>query len=171
MIAIAASPLLALSAADELQQIQAKAAGEVGLVLLSIGLVLGGVYGYRHILPKVLNWRRRNKRTREHMDQRELKLKEMVADMLVDGVLDRQVEGQISTQEANKLFAWLSDQLDIPGLVPSKARAEIVKRGIKARRAKKINETPVNIPGPKPGEAVPYTPPKKRLWSIRSKSV
>lgn len=170
MIAIAASPLLALSAADELQQIQAKAAGEVGLVLLSIGLVFGGVYVYRHILPNVLNWRRRRKRTREHMDNREIKIKEMIADDLVDLVLNRQVKGELSDQEGRKVFAWLSDRLDIPGLVPSKARAEIVKQGIKARRAKKINETPVNIPGPKPGEAVPYTPPRRK-WSIRSKSV
>lgn len=159
--------LLALNVqAVEMREVASPiSAGEVGAVLVGVAIFLGVCYATQYYLPKIKMWRRIRKMRREDMDTRENKLREYVQDILGDGILKLQVDGKVSNQEAGKVFSWLSDRLDLPDLVPTSHRSEIVKDSIRRRRATTKKE-PVPIPGPKPGEAVPFTPPKGRAWKM-----
>lgn len=134
----------------------------VGVLLLGVGGALGAAYIEKRWWPV---WKakreakrfaksetlRKAKRVREAMDIREVRLREMLSEMITDGVLDRQVKGELSNQEGKKLLADLSLRLNLPDLVPLKSRKEIVKQEIKARFHKGLykrnpleerNETP-----------------------------
>lgn len=137
-------------------------AGETGLVLLGVGATMWLHYIYK-MYP---SWRqqraeraflrseeeRKKKRTQEAMDIREVRLREMLSEIITDGILDRQVKQELSDQEGKRLMRELSLKLNLPDIVPQKTRSKIVKQEIKARRAKGIHKK-VAIPGDPPTPA------------------
>ena len=151
-------------------------AGETGLVLLGVGLALGLHYIYK-MYPTWMQQRavraferseleRKTKRTREAMDIREVRLREMLTAMITDGILDRQVNGEISDQEGKKLLMEISTKLNLPDLVPLKTRAKIVKLAIKGR----LNKADKKPRGPKPVKVLrEKTRPEKAVGKLVSK--
>lgn len=116
----------------------------VGIGLLSAGLALGFAYLEKRWWPNVkVRWgawkfarseyTRKATRTREAMSNRELKLREMIGDIIVDGLLRAGVRGELSLQEERKLYKWLADALKMPDLVPQKSRADDIKKEILSR--------------------------------------
>lgn len=76
---------------------------------------------------------RKAMRTQEAMDKREVRLREIIGEIISDGLLDREINGEISWQELKKVCQEFSTKMNMPDLVPAAARADIVKDEIKAR--------------------------------------
>lgn len=144
-----------------LQELQVPlTAGEVGLVALGVGITLGASY-----LTRIFwKWRdarlaleaersRKALRLQEAMGNRQNRLKELVTEMICDGLFEAEFAGKISEQEMKKLYKEFSEKMELPELVPTKTRSKIIKQEIKARRAKGFYLVRNKIPGPKPGEA------------------
>jgi len=77
--------------------------------------------------------KRKKMRTKEAMDKREVRLRELLGEIIVDGLLDLGVQGKLSIQEEKRLTIWASQKLGIPDLVSQKLRFETIKQEIKAR--------------------------------------
>lgn len=112
------------------------------LLAIAIGLLVNHAYLYylpvwkaRRAAKKFAKSEalRKAKRTKEAMDKREVRLREILGEIITDGILDRQVKEEISDQEMRKLMAEASQKLGIPELVPLKTRSEIVKREVRRR--------------------------------------
>ncbi len=137
-------------------------AGEVGAVLVGTGLLLGSAYLFKQWvklrdvrLAAKAEKTRKDMRLQQAMGSRQDRLREILTEIIDDGILDAEMAGKISEQEMKKLLKEMSEKLDLPELVPTKTRSKIVKQEIKARRAKGFYKTCSPIPGPKPGEATP----------------
>ena len=118
--------------------------GHIGFGLAMLGTGMLAAYAERYWLPAWKTKRaakafakseakRKAMRLREAMDKREARLREMLAEILVDGILDRQVLNELSDQEGKKLYKLVSEKLDIPDLVPRQTRFDIVKAEIRSR--------------------------------------
>lgn len=151
-------------------------ADEAGLVLLGVGAALG----LRYIIKMYPTWmqqravraferselERKTKRTQEAMDKREVRLREMLTEMITDGMLHLSVKQEISDQESKRLLAEISQKLNLPDLVPPKTRAEIVKLEIKGR-LRKAEKKPR---GPKPVKVFrEKTRPEKAVGKLVNK--
>lgn len=76
---------------------------------------------------------RKAMRTKEAMEKREAMLRDIVGQMISDGLLEKEFTGEISWQELRRLCKDISQRLNMPDLVPAKVRADTVKQEIKAR--------------------------------------
>lgn len=131
--------------------------GDVGLVLFSSGVL----FGLLHIHKQWPKWEqkwdarrfakaealRKKKRTKEAMDNREVQLRMLLSDIITDGLLTAGANQKISLQEEKRLLKELSMKLNLPDLIPTKTRSEIVKQEIKARRAKGFYKQKAKLPG------------------------
>jgi len=123
---------------------------EVTGVVVVIGLILGAYEWHRR-------WTKR-KGYRMAVEQERQKIKELLTEGLGDLVLQAEVDGKLSMQQGDRLYQWLSDQLGLPDLVPTKRRAKIVKNEIKARRhSPKYKVEKPRIPGK------PLTAPREKF--------
>lgn len=134
-----------------ISQAQSLTAGDIGIILTTVGLLLGTAYLYRR-------WRKR-RGYRMVVRERMTKNNRLLADIINDGLFEAECAGKISNQEVLKLYAEMAKKLDIPDLVPKKKLAQIVKAELKANRNSSKNSKArahkPNIPGPKPNEIVP----------------
>ena len=80
----------------------------------------------------------------------------LLLDILTDGVLDAEVKGVLSRQEADQLFLELQQRLGLDDLIPKKRMQYIVKEGLKRAKGKRedlIRKGKIkkpDIPGDKP---------------------
>lgn len=159
-----------------LQDVPTPTAGQWGLLVLAVGMGMAIPYIEKTWWPK---WkakreakrlakselRRKTRRTREAMDIREVRLQELLCDMIVDGLLKYDVEGKISGQEHRRLIKEFGEKMGLNDLLNTKGRAQMIKDAIIRRLARDIHNVntvtvdkcgrrAVNtkIPGPKPGE-------------------
>lgn len=143
-------------------------AGQAGVLFLSAGLLLGLYSLYRKKFSREARTNaRRLKGERKAMDIRQVRLREILTEIIADGLLDRGIKGELSLQEEHKILKEVSAKLDLPDLISTKSRSKIIKQEIKARRAKGYNK-PVKIPGPKIGETTSTVVKVARYW--RSKA-
>ncbi len=136
MNAIVKVPLLAIST-EQHRQISQDLAGEIGIGLLAVGLLLGAVYVVRRLPIWWDRWSKHRllqERRKQLMGSRETELHRKVQDLLGDGLLTWSVNGDINHQEERKLCEWLAEQLDMPELVPPESRSDKVKKQIMANR-------------------------------------
>lgn len=84
----------------------------------------------------------------------------LLLDILTDGVLDAEVKGVLSTQEADQLFLELQQKLGLDDLIPKKRMQAIIKAGLKRAKGKREDlkrrgkyKKP-NIPGDKPPQEI-----------------
>lgn len=159
-----------------LPEVELPSAGQVGLLLVAVGLALMIPYIEKDMWPSVKAWWgakqfakseriRKQKRTKEAMDIREVRLQELLCDMIVDGLLKYDVDGKISGQEHRRLLKEFGTKMGLKELLSTKGRKEEIKEGIIKRlvsnRHDKVTMTAdrcgrrqvtTKIPGPKPGE-------------------
>ena len=112
---------------------------EAGGVVLALGLLAGA-----------FEWHRRyckGKGYRMALKVRDRKKKEILSQVINDGLFEAECKGILSNQEVNGLYNELSVKLNLPDLVPAKRRVKIVKSEIKARLHKGEHKTRPHIPG------------------------
>lgn len=119
----------ALAEAALINQLPEVSAGNIGVSLLTVGIVAALVVVYR-------DWRKR-KGFRMILKDRNDKKRSILMDILTDGILDRQVKGEISDKEGAELLALCSKKLDLYDLVPKKRIASVVKSSLKNDRRKR----------------------------------
>ena len=153
MIAIAAGPVLALTANESVVGMQ-NALGLIGASLIVLGV---GAYVLLQApiwWDKWSQYRLTQTRRKKIMGDRELKLRRTVQDIIFDGLLQKCVENDISNQENDMLLRWVGEQLDLPELIPTKDRSEAVKKQIIANRSRMAKVKP-NLPDGKNGKFGP----------------
>ena len=159
-----------------LPQVELPSAGQVGLLLLAVGLGLTLPFLEKNVWPKVKEWwgarkfakserLRKQKRTKEAMDNREARLNEMMCELIVDGLLQLDVAGKISGQEHRKKLKEFGLKMGLNDLIATKSRKDEIKDGIIKRIVSEVHAKTFKtvdkcgrrmvttaIPGPKPGE-------------------
>lgn len=103
--------------------------GNVGVALLTMGIIAACVVVYR-------DWRKR-KGFRMILKDRNDKKHAVLLDILTDGILDRQMKGEISNKEGAELLALCAKKLELYDLVPKKRIASVVKSSLKNDRRKR----------------------------------
>lgn len=159
-----------------LPHVEAPTMGQVGLFLVALGVALTIPYLEKDAWPKVKAWwgarqfekserLRKQKRTKEAMDIREVRLNELMCELIVDGLLKLDVEGKISGQEHRKKLREFGEKLGLTDLLSTKGRKEEIKESIIKRLVSDVHakvtttsdrngrrKVTTSIPGPKPGE-------------------
>lgn len=159
-----------------LPDVQLPTAGQWGILLIAVGMGMMVPWLEKDIWPSVKAWRgarqfakserlRKQKRTKEAMDIREVRLQEMLCELIVDGLLKLDVEGKISGQEHRKFLKEFGTKMGLADLLSTKSRKEEIKEGIIKRLVRDVHskvttthdrygkrQVTVKIPGPKPGE-------------------
>lgn len=120
--------------------------GHIGIGLSSFGAALLLAYAEKRWWPTIAEkWgayqfakrelRRKLQRTKEAMDNREVRLQQMIGEILVDGLLERGVRGELSLQEEKKLLKELGHKLGLKDLLTpcDKLRIDALKKEILAR--------------------------------------
>jgi predicted methyltransferase MtxX (methanogen marker protein 4) len=116
---------------------------DVGLGLILVGGILAANVQYQ-------KWRKA-RGYRMVLRERKDKIDRILSDILTDGILDAEVAGKMSRQEANAKFSELSKKLDLPDLIPRQRRASIIKDEIKGRFNRGVyGKKPHIVTGKKP---------------------
>lgn len=120
---------------------------DVACGLLGVAVFLGAYEWHRRWV--------KGKGYRMAVEQERRRINELLSEGITDMILDWEVNGKISNQQGDKLYADLGRKLELPDLIPTKRRAKIIKNEIKARRKSTepsavIARQKVVIPGGKP---------------------
>lgn len=102
------------------------------LTLLDVGVALITVGGILALNEVWKSWRKK-RGYRMVLRERKDKIDRLLSDIITDGLLTAETNGEISNQEANAKYAELASKLSLPDLIPPKRRAQIVKAEIKGR--------------------------------------
>lgn len=159
-----------------LPEVDLPTAGQVGFLLVALGLGMTMAYGEKRWWPSVKQWwgarqfakserLRKQKRTKEAMDNREARLNELMCELIVDGLLQLDVAGKISGQEHRKKLKEFGLKMGLNDLIVTKSRKDEIKDGIIKRIVSEVHAKTFKtvdkcgrrmvttaIPGPKPGE-------------------
>lgn len=151
-------------------------AGQWGILLVAVGLGMMGPWLEKDFWPSVKAWwgarkfakserLRKQKRTKEAMDNREARLNELMCELIVDGLLQLDVEGKISGQEHRKKLKEFGLKMGLNDLIATKSRKDEIKDSIIKRIVSEVHAKTFKtvdkcgrrmvttaIPGPKPGE-------------------
>lgn len=98
---------------------------DVGIGCVTVGIILGANEAWK-------SWRKK-RGYRMVLRERKDKIDRLLSDIITDGLLTAETNGEISNQEANAKYAELASKLNLPDLIPPKRRAQIVKQEIKGR--------------------------------------
>lgn len=166
--------------------------GHVGIAVLVVGLGMAGAYAERQWLPGYKQWRearrlakadlaRKRRRVKEAMDIREVRLQDMMVEMITDGLLDRFASGKISGQEYRAKMAEFGFKMGWGDLLNAKARSEKTKEDIRERIANDVHNketttsdkygvrpVSVKIPGPPPGVATEVAKSANKYWRAKT---
>lgn len=161
---------------NALPEVPLPTAGQVGFLVVAVGLGMAIPFIEKTWWPK---WKakreakkfadserkRKEMRMKEAMDIREVRLQEMLTEMIGDGLLTHLAEGHISGQEYRRLLKEFGDKMSLTELLSTKSRKAEIKDGIIRRMVRGVNDVTTytvdkcgrrtittNIPGPKPGE-------------------
>jgi len=99
---------------------------DVGVVCVTIGVLLG-----LNVVWK--DWRKK-KGYRMVLRDRNDKAHALLTRIINDGLFEAECAGEISNKEVLDLYREMSKKLDLPDLVPKKARLKIVKEDLKRKR-------------------------------------
>lgn len=159
-----------------LPEVALPTAGQWGFLLIAVGFAMMVPWLEKDVWPRMKDWwgakkfakserLRKQKRTKEAMDIREVRLQEMLCELIVDGLLKLDVEGKISGQEHRKFLKEFGTKMGLNDLLSTKARKDEIKDGIIKRLVRDVHskvttthdrygkrQVTVKIPGPKPGE-------------------
>ncbi len=104
---------------------------DVGVVCVTIGVLLA-------LRAIWLDWRKK-KGYRMVLRDRNDKMHSLLTQIINDGLFEAECAGKISNKEVLELYREMSKKLDLPDLVPKKARLKIVKEDLKRQRFGKID--------------------------------
>lgn len=102
---------------------------DVGVILISIGILAG-------LRQLFTDWRKK-KGYRMVLRDRNDKAHALLTRIINDGLFEAECAGEISNKEVLSLYKEMSSKLDLPDLVPKKARLKIVKAELKKLRNSK----------------------------------
>lgn len=121
---------------------------DIGIALVTVGVVLALNVLYKDY--------RKKKGYRMVLRDRNDKAHALLTQIINDGLFEAECAGKISTKEVLALYSEMSKKLDLPDLVPKKARLKIVKAELKKLRNSKDPDIVAarahkpNIPGGPP---------------------
>lgn len=116
--------------------------GDVGVVLVTVGIVFG-----------LYEWHRSYQKKRGYrmvLRERDNKIHDLLSTIINDGLFEAECRGEISNQEVNRLYQELSKKMCLPDLVPRQRRASIIKSEIKGRLNNGVYKVKPVIPGDRP---------------------
>lgn len=159
-----------------LPEVALPTAGQWGFLLIAVGFAMMVPWLEKDVWPRMKDWwgakkfakserLRKQKRTKEAMDNREARLNELMCELIVDGLLQLDVEGKISGQEHRKKLKEFGLKMGLNDLIATKSRKDEIKDGIIKRIVSEVHAKTFKtvdkcgrrmvttaIPGPKPGE-------------------
>ena len=159
-----------------LSDVPTPTAGQWGVLFVAVGMGMMFPYIEKTWWPRYKAKRaakkfaeserkRKEMRMREAMDIREVRLQDMLTEMIGDGLLTHLSEGRISGQEYRRLVKEFGEKMKLTELLSTKSRKEEIKDNIIRRMVRGVNDVSTytvdkcgrraivtKIPGPKPGE-------------------
>jgi hypothetical protein len=121
-------------------QLKTVADGFAHLTLLDVGVTCVTVGVLLALRAIWLDWRKK-KGYRMVLRDRNDKTHALLTQIINDGLFEAECAGKISNKEVLDLYREMSRKLDLPDLVPKKARLKIVKEDLKRQRFGKIDYT------------------------------